>query len=451
MYKTKGYAFYKVYPFLYMKGTDTMQTLKINDSGSLVEMLQLSLTRAGFFDSAIDGIFGPVTQRAVINFQNAFGLIADSIVGINTWDKLSRFIKGYFYKTISRGDTLWSIAAMYGTSISAIETANPDIKSNNLKLGDRIVIPFGFKLIPTNISYSSELVKNLIDGLKKRYPFITTGKIGSSTMGKDIPLIIVGKGDKNLFINAAFHANEWITIPVVLTFLEEYLNAYSKNISFSGENAKYLFDNITLHIAPLVNPDGVDLVTRALQQGEYYNNAVEISNNFDNIPFPSGWKANIIGTDLNLQFPARWEEARDIKYSQGFNRPAPRDFVGFAPLDTNEAKAVYDYTRVNDFDLILAYHTQGEVIYWKFADYLPPQSLEIAEKLSHASGYSLEITPDFAANAGYKDWFIQEYNRPGYTVEAGLGTNPLPISQFDEIYATNKPLILTTMKETINI
>ena len=32
---------------------------------------------------------------------------------------------------------------------------------------------------------------------------------------------------------------------------------------------------------------------------------------------------------------------------------------------------------------------------------------------------------------------MQSYNRPGYTVEVGLGTNPLPISQFDKIYADN--------------
>lgn len=39
--------------------------------------------------------------------------------------------------------------------------------------------------------------------------------------------------------------------------------------------------------------------------------------------------------------------------------------------------------------------------------------------------------------AGYKDWFVQTYDRPGYTIEAGLGTNPLPISQFSEIYRDN--------------
>ena len=43
---------------------------------------------------------------------------------------------------------------------------------------------------------------------------------------------------------------------------------------------------------------------------------------------------------------------------------------------------------------------------------------------------------------GYKDWFIQIYNRPGYTIEAGLGENPLPISQFDIIYKDNIGILI---------
>jgi len=52
-------------------------------------------------------------------------------------------------------------------------------------------------------------------------------------------------------------------------------------------------------------------------------------------------------------------------------------------------------------------------------------------------GYILEDTPYGSGFAGYKDWFISEYNRPGYTIEAGWGENPLPISQFNKIYKDN--------------
>lgn len=56
---------------------------------------------------------------------------------------------------------------------------------------------------------------------------------------------------------------------------------------------------------------------------------------------------------------------------------------------------------------------------------------------ARSSGYTLANTPYNSSFAGYKDWFIQNYNRPGYTIEAGIGINPLPISQFDEIYRDN--------------
>ena len=140
---------------------------------------------------------------------------------------------------------------------------------------------------------------------------------------------------------------------------------------------------------------------------------------------------------MNLQFPAEWQKAKDIKYEQGFTQPAPRDFVGYGPLTEREALALYNFTLQHNFRLTLSYHTQGKVIYWKFLDFLPPGSRYIGEQFENVSGYLLEDTPTASGYAGYKDWFIQDFNRPGYTIEAGVGINPLPISQFNEIYRDN--------------
>lgn len=158
--------------------------------------------------------------------------------------------------------------------------------------------------------------------------------------------------------------------------------------------------------------------------------------------FQTGWKANINGIDLNLQFPAEWETARINKFAQGYTKPGPRDFVGNAPLEAPESLAIYNFTLSKNFSLILAYHTQGEVIYWKFLNYLPPNSYEIGRQFSNVSGYFLETTPYSSGFAGYKDWFIQNYNLPGYTIETGLGENPLPISQFQDIYDKNIGILI---------
>ena len=143
-----------------------------------------------------------------------------------------------------------------------------------------------------------------------------------------------------------------------------------------------------------------------------------------------------------MQFPAGWKQAREIKFSQGFTQPAPRDFVGFGPLTEPESLAIYNFTLEHNFRLIINYHTQGEVIYWQFQNYTPENAFLIGTQFSRVSGYSLENTPYNSSFAGYKDWFIQNYNKPGYTVEAGLGNNPLPISQFDKIYQDNLGILV---------
>ena len=295
--------------------------------------------------------------------------------------------------------------------------------------------------------YNSLTSRYEIEELKRSYPFLETGSIGKSVMGRPIPYIVIGTGSTQVFYNASFHANENITTGILLRFAREYARAYAQGRDLYGVSAKELFASYQLYLVPMVNPDGVDLVNGLLRSGSYYEQARAIGASYPEIPFPNGWKANIDGVDLNLQFPAGWEQAKMIKAAQGYTSPAPRDYVGSAPLTAPESRAVYDFTRAHDFSLILAYHTQGEVIYWKYLDYEPARSYEIAQYFGSVSGYTVEETPSASGYAGYKDWFIQEYDRPGYTIEAGLGENPLPESQFDQIYEANKGILLGGMTQ----
>ena len=293
-------------------------------------------------------------------------------------------------------------------------------------------------IVPTNIAYTSCILQNNIEQLKKKYRFLRTGNIGYSVLGKPIPYIKIGSGTNEVMYSASIHANEWITSVVLMKFVENFCKAYEKNEKIYGYSAREIFNKSSIYIVPMVNPDGVDLVTGVIPENTgRYNQFKDISLNFPSIPFPSGWKANFNGVDLNLQFPAGWVNAKRIKYAQGYNKPAPRDFVGYGPLTEPEALALYNFTLIHNFRLILAYHSQGQVIYWKYADFLPEDSEEIGKKFAEVSGYTLDLTPPESAYAGYKDWFIQEYNRPGYTIEVGLGTNSLPISQFNKIYNDN--------------
>lgn len=294
------------------------------------------------------------------------------------------------------------------------------------------------EIVNTNINYTYEIMINDINKLKNRYEFIENGSIGYSVLGKNMPYIKIGRGVKEVLYTAAFHANEWITSVLLMKFVENFCIAYETNSDIYGYNARQIFDMTSIYLVPMVNPDGVNLVTGAVPRDSgVYRKFQSLANNYPQISFPSGWKANFNGVDLNLQFPARWERAKEIKFEQGYTKPGPRNFVGTGPLTEPEAIAVYDFTIKHTFKLILAYHTQGEVIYWRFSNYMPLGAEFIGNEFARVSGYSLETTPSESANAGFKDWFISEYNRPGYTIEAGWGENPLPISQFDQIYTDN--------------
>ena len=218
---------------------------------------------------------------------------------------------------------------------------------------------------------------------------------GKSVMGRTLWYLSAGRGDRRVLYNAAHHANEWITVPVLLKFCEQYAKAYAYDEKIFGFAASEIFDRTNIYIAPCVDPDGVDLVTGELSSGEYFESAKRIAANYPSIPFPSGWKANIRGVDLNLQYPAGWEQARENKFAQGFVSPAPADYVGSAPLVAPEARAMYDFTLSLSPELILAYHTQGEVIYWKFLDYEPTNSRAIADTFASLGllgrGYALRL------------------------------------------------------------
>ena len=299
-------------------------------------------------------------------------------------------------------------------------------------------------IVPTNEPMTSQLAVQSVERLTQTYPFIRAETIGSTAFGRPIWAMKIGTGNRRVLYSASHHANEWITSTVLLKFAEDYAAAIEADGEIGGRSARALSRDATIYIVPMVDPDGVDLVTGVLQPGqEQYERALGFARNYPNIPFPEGWKANLNGVDLNLQYPAGWLMAREIKFMQGYTSPAPRDYVGRAPLNQAESLALYDYTQRVDPALVLAYHSQGKVIYYKYADIEIPGAEELAQRFASLSGYELEDVPYASSFAGYKDWFIQYFRRPGFTIEVGEGVNPLPLSQFDEIYRDNLGILVT--------
>ncbi|WP_411739181.1 M14 family metallopeptidase [Peribacillus sp. S4] len=378
------------------------------------------------------------SQLFKVNYQ----LIIDSNSGI---DPLALMIgqqikipgfttTGYIIK---QGDSLWAIARSRNLSLDALFLVNPNLNPNALQVGQTISVPLRitWRLIQGNREYAYETMMTDVRRLKTIYPFIKTSPIGDSVLERDIPEVLIGNGNKRVHYNGSFHANEWITTPVIMTFLNDYLLAITNQADIRGLDMFPFYQQTMLSIVPMVNPDGVELVLKGSPADESWRGRlIEWNNGSEDF---SGWKANINGVDLNDQFPAKWEleQARN-----NVTEPGPANYPGEGPLTQPEAIAMSELTKKRDFGKVLAFHTQGEVIYWGFEGLEPPESETIVNEFARVSGY--EPVKSAGSYAGYKDWYIQDWRRPGFTVELGKGTNPLPISQFDEIYQKSLGIFL---------
>jgi g-D-glutamyl-meso-diaminopimelate peptidase len=376
-------------------------------------------------------------------FMIPLTLILDSNPNINANElKISQEIKIPGFQIIpyqiKRGDTLWKLATSINLPVDALLLLNKKINPNQLAVGENIFLP---KRVITHVvdgkkSYSFEVLLKDINDLKKVYPFINIRTVGKSVLGKPIQEIRIGKGQKKVHMNASFHANEWITTSILMKLLNTYLLSLTNGNSLRGLFTLAYFQQTELSIVPMVNPDGVNLVLQG-PPSEMREEVIRINEGSTDF---TTWKANIRGVDLNNQYPANWQIEKERKEAKS---PAPRDYPGDNPLTEPEAVAMAELAKDKRFNRVIALHTQGKEFYWGYEGHEPSESAAEANEFARVSGY--ESIQYIDSHAGYKDWFIQEFRKPGFTVELGKGINPLPLSQFDEIYEETMGIFLASL------
>ncbi|MBX9973024.1 M14 family metallopeptidase [Cytobacillus firmus] len=365
-------------------------------------------------------------------FMVPVNLIADSNPGVNPASlQIGQEINipGFTLHnyTVRPGDTFWKLSSSRNLSADALLLVNQSLNPNSLAPGAAIKLPRRVisPIVSGRRNYDYKALTADISMLSDIYPFIKVNTIGRSVLGKPIQEIRLGKRNKKVQINASFHANEWITTPILMALLNSFLLSITNVRPIRGISTMPLYNSVDLSIVPMVNPDGVDLVLNG-PPPELREEVIAINRGSTDF---TGWKANIRGVDLNNQYPAKWEFEKQRTEQ---NAPAPRDYLGEAPLTEPEAIAMAELAKDNQFDRMLAFHTQGAEFYWGFEGLEPPESQVLALEFERVSGYkAVQYIDSFA---GYKDWFIQEFRRPGFTIELGRGINPLPLSQFDDIY-----------------
>ncbi|MGA4718505.1 M14 family zinc carboxypeptidase [Fictibacillus nanhaiensis] len=290
-----------------------------------------------------------------------------------------------------------------------------------------------------NQVYTYERLTLDIKMLAKKYPgLVEYQSLGKSPYGREIWAVKLGKGDATVFYNASHHAREWLTTNIVMEMLDQYSEAYSRNAKFEGYDVRKVLNGTSIWFVPMVNPDGVTLQQKGLNAfpKSVHKKLIKMNGGSKNF---KRWKANGQGIDLNRQYPANWN---NLSKNSSVKSPAYKNFSGTKPLQTLETQKLTKFTYFEDPEITVSYHSSGRILFWYFnnkAQYLE-RDRKIAQAYGSMSRYSLVKPSKSPAGGGYKDWFIQTFNRPGLTPEISYHvgeTNP-PLSVFNEEWKRNR-------------
>lgn len=282
---------------------------------------------------------------------------------------------------------------------------------------------------------------DLVEQLNDLNPIVTEKfSIGQTVMGREIPCIKIGRGKKSIVINGAHHGLEYITS----AFLVSFIKKYSECLISGEEMYEFLvvpfFNEISLYVVPMLNPDGVDIAVNGLDiTNSWHRRLISLVGIHS---FQKVWQANANGVDLNHNYDADWKMTVDF--------PSPTKYGGEYAFDQPETRHMAKLIRDVNCDILLCFHSQGKEIYYDFNGQQEDGAKELAEKMAKLSGYDVKYPQGSASYGGCKDWFLEEFGRSGFTVEIGVGKNPLPISELKKIFEENAKIILCAMSELYN-
>lgn len=216
--------------------------------------------------------------------------------------------------------------------------------------------------------------------------------IGSSVQGRKIDAYTYGSGKTHLLFVGGIHGGyEWNSVLLSYMFMD-YLAANPKSIPA----------NLTVTVIPSANPDGVFKVIG--KEGRFAiadAPAVEAT-------VPGRFNAH--GVDLNRNFACKWQSEAVWRGS--------KVGAGTAAFSEPEAAAIRDFVLAAKPSAGVFWHSQSGTVYASFCEGgILPQTSDIMNAYSRASGYRTSNTFDAYAVTGDAEGWLASIGIPAITVE----------------------------------
>ncbi|MDW7651463.1 MAG: M14 family zinc carboxypeptidase [Bacillota bacterium] len=299
--------------------------------------------------------------------------------------------------------------------------------------------------MPENKIYTYEQLGDKLQKLATNHPdLVSLNVLGTSVDNRNIWSVTLGTGSKKILVTGAMHAREWVTTPVLTEMIALYIQEYHNGSHIKGEPVKHLLDQYSITFIPMLNPDGVTLVQKGADAfPDRKAQLLKMNHSSWGSDFRI-WKANIRGVDINRNYDAFWNEQSDSVVKS--KTPSYAFYKGPSPESEPETKVTTNWIRANNPELILDYHSMGELIYW--FSHQKGEVLErdkaIVQAIVDASGYTMEpITRTEIFNTTMQQWLNKIIKITCVVVEVGnKPSHSLTMDDFPRIFKQTRYLPL---------
>ncbi|MBQ8174960.1 MAG: gamma-D-glutamyl-meso-diaminopimelate peptidase [Clostridia bacterium] len=269
--------------------------------------------------------------------------------------------------------------------------------------------------------------KEICVHLREAHPMLFCGEIGKSTLGRPLRFFRIGRGKQAILYVGAHHGMEWVTSLVLFRFVDDLMKAISRR-----GMGNLLGKDRSLFVLPMLNPDGVEIELHGASAAGLLRDRI-LAQNGGNEDF-THWQANARGVDLNHNYDAGFGAYKEKEKEMGIFGGAPTRYSGPAPFSESESAAMRDFLLFTHPALTLTLHTQGEEIFYHKADPPVKGAENYGWMLATLTGYRLGQAKGAAAYGGMSDYIAEKLHLPAYTLECGLGKNPLSCEAGEGIY-----------------
>ncbi|MCA9355725.1 hypothetical protein KC865_04265 [Candidatus Kaiserbacteria bacterium] len=216
----------------------------------------------------------------------------------------------------------------------------------------------------------------------KPTPTSTRTIIGRSAQNREISALTFGTGETNILLVGGIHGGyEWNS--VVLAY---------EMIDYFETNPIAIPEEVTVHIIPNLNPDGLFLATGL--QGKF--SASDIPNNDMHNSGVGRFNANDV--DINRNFDCRWAESGVWRGKEVS--------AGSAPFSEPEAVALRDYVNSIKPKATIFWHSKAGNVYGsECGGEVADKTLTLMRTYANASGYGqVPVFDAYVVTGAAEDW-----------------------------------------------